>query len=223
MGIFDNWKYRILLLALIVLLALYPIMGSLNNGRILYDIILTVAFFASVPAIFADRRLRVAAVVLGIPTLIGIWTGYALGDVPYLPLLIGFHLLATLFFALTVVVLLRGIYRETDVSADGVSGAFCGYLLLGVLFGHIYCLVAATNPSAFNGIEATLHSVRNGGRQHFLLTYFSFTTLTTVGYGDITPASDTARSLAATEAITGQFYLAVLVAELIGKRVSKAM
>jgi hypothetical protein len=60
-------------------------------------------------------------------------------------------------------------------------------------------------------------------RDHLMLTYFSFVTLTSVGYGDITPGSRTVRSLAVLEAIIGQFYIAVLIGELIGKRVSQAV
>jgi hypothetical protein len=59
------------------------------------------------------------------------------------------------------------------------------------------------------------------GRQRSVLTYFSFITLTTLGYGDITPGSGAARGLAMVEAIMGQFYIAVLVAELVGRRVSQ--
>jgi hypothetical protein len=58
---------------------------------------------------------------------------------------------------------------------------------------------------------------------HFQLTYFSFVTLTTVGYGDITPAREGPRGLAVVEAMVGQFYVAVLLGELIGKRVSHAL
>jgi len=61
-----------------------------------------------------------------------------------------------------------------------------------------------------------------GAEVHFQLSYFSFITLTTVGYGDITPTGNPVRSPSVAEAVTGQFYLAVLVAELIGKRVAQA-
>jgi hypothetical protein len=60
-------------------------------------------------------------------------------------------------------------------------------------------------------------------RQHFVLTYFSFTTLTSLGYGDITPSSDAARSLAVLESLFGQFFIAILIGELIGKRVSQVI
>jgi hypothetical protein len=73
-------------------------------------------------------------------------------------------------------------------------------------------------PGSFGGLPPAA----GGPHAHFLLTYFSFVTLTTVGYGDITPAGDTARALAMIEAVAGQFYLAVLIAELVGKRLAQA-
>jgi hypothetical protein len=99
-----------------------------------------------------------------------------------------------------------------------VLGAFCGYLLLGVLFGHLYCIMEYSTPGSFEGRGLVPQLLPAGGRLHYILTYFSMITLTTLGYGDIVPATDAARGLSAVEAITGQFYIAVLIAELIGRR-----
>jgi hypothetical protein len=79
-----------------------------------------------------------------------------------------------------------------------------GYLLLGLAFGHLYCLLEAVAPGSFRLREDLAAPVHDPGRRQFLLTYFSLVTLTTVGYGDITPGSDPARGLAAVEAVLGQ-------------------
>ena len=102
---------------------------------------------------------------------------------------------------------------------DVVAGALCGYLLIGVAFGHFYSLAELRIPGSFNGVDPHLSKPQS----HLALTYFSFATLTTVGYGDITPARPTVRSMAAAEAVIGQFYLAVLVADLVGKRIAQAL
>jgi hypothetical protein len=91
-----------------------------------------------------------------------------------------------------------------------------------VLFGHGYSLVEALAPGSFRGGDFVT-GPPDPGRVHLTLTYFSFVTLTTVGYGDVAPAAGLARGLANVEAIVGQFYLAVLVADLIGKRVAQAL
>ena len=163
---------------------------------------------------------RVIATLLGIPTLVGLWTGFFLPGVARVPLAVTFHLVAALFFGFTIGVILRDIHREKGVAADSVYGAFCGYLLAGLAFGNLFNVVELLAPGSFRGEDITPQM--SDDRRHFRLTYFSFITLATVGYGDITPGNDAARGLAAVEAIVGQFYIAVLVAELIGKRVSQA-
>src|SRR5262249_16444355 len=148
---------------------------------------------------------------------------YVLPGLPRIPLLVGFHLVAALLFGFTVATILRAIHKEASVSADAIYGALCGYLLVGAAFGHLYCLTEALNPGSFRGSEQFSTQLEMDDRHHFMLIYFSFVTLTSVGYGDITPGSGIVRSLAVVEAMMGQFYIAVLIGELIGKRVSQAV
>jgi hypothetical protein len=78
-------------------------------------------------------------------------------------------------------------------------------------------------PDAFRGSEALLLRLRAGARRYYLLSYFRFITLTTVGYWDLTPAAETSQGLVVLEAITGQFFLAVLLAELLGERAAQML
>jgi hypothetical protein len=128
-----------------------------------------------------------------------------------------------IYLSFSVGVLLWSINREETVTAESVYGAFCGYLLIGVVFGHFYCIVDEIAPHAYVGAATVRPDFENRMERRYLLTYYSFITLTTVGYGDIAPANNFARSLAIIEAIVGQFYMAVLIAELIGKRVAHAL
>jgi voltage-gated potassium channel Kch len=86
------------------------------------------------------------------------------------------------------------------------------------VFGHLYCFFETAVPGSFEGHGTIPERLPQGERLFFLLGYFSMVTLTTVGYGDIIPATDAVRGLAAVEAVAGQFYIAVLIAELIGRR-----
>jgi hypothetical protein len=221
MRLLTERKYGALLLSLLVLLIFFPLLGGAPVTRLLFHLIFSFVFVAAIVTVFPNHRLRGVAAVLGIPTMVGLWTGYLLPDVPRLPVAVGFHILAAVFFCFTIGVILWSIHREKGVSADSVYGGFSGYLLAGLAFGHLFNMLELLEPGSFRGDEFT--PALTDARRHFLLTYFSFVTLTTVGYGDITPGSDTARSLAVVEAIVGQFYIAVLVAELIGKRVSAAV
>jgi hypothetical protein len=168
--------------------------------------------------VLAEGRLRVLGLVLGGPAVLGAWAGYTLPESPR-GAEVGFHLSAVLFQSLVVVVVIGGVYREKRVTAEGIFGALCAYLLIGIAFGHVYCLTEAAQPGSFAGIP----SDADGGQRHFLLNYFSFVTLTTVGYGDVTPLGGPARSLAVVEAVAGQVYLTVLIADLVGKRVSQTL
>jgi hypothetical protein len=216
-------RFLALLVTLILLLVLYPVLRGLAGTRLLFDALLTLVFLATFPVVFAERQLRLPALLLGVPTVVGAWTGYALPGLPRPPLVAGFHLLAALFLALAVLSILRGIFRGGTVTAESIYGALCGYVLVGVAFGDLYCLLETINPGSFHGSEGLASQLQDEEGCHFLLTYFSLVTLTTLGYGQIAPASDAARGLAVVEAILGQFYIGVLIAELISLRVSQAV
>jgi voltage-gated potassium channel len=211
-------KYLLLLLALILLLLLHPLLSATSPQRLVYDVLLSLVFLSALGVLFSRRGRRLVAFLVGVPTLFGLWCGYVLPGLPRQPVAIGFHASAALFLAIVVAAIAREIGGEEKVSRDAVLGAFCGYLLLGVMFGHVYCILEYSTPGSFEGRGLVPHLLPPGGRLHYMLTYFSLITLTTLGYGDIVPATDAARGLSAVEAITGQFYIAVLIAELIGRR-----
>ena len=190
MDILKGRKYLALLLTLILLILLFPIFRAAEGARVLLDVVFTFVFVSAWLAVFRDARLRVIAAVLGIPTLIGLWTGYFLPGIPHLPLTIAFHALSTLFFTFMIAVILRDVYREEGVTADSIYGAFCGYLLVGLAFGNLFTITELLVPGSFRG-DVEFSRQMPDAHRHFLLTYFSFITLATVGYGDILPGSDT--------------------------------
>jgi hypothetical protein len=153
--------------------------------------------------------------------LIGLWTSDKLPGLARVPVAVGFHFCAVAFLVYTVATILRDIAREGPVSRDSIFGAFCGYVLVALAFGHLYCLLEAIAPGSFVGRGLIPQQLPSGDRLLYLLNYFTIVTLTTVGFGDVAPASDAARGLSAVEAIAGQFYIAVLIAELIGRRLSR--
>jgi hypothetical protein len=216
-------RFLTLLLALGMLLIVHPLLRSAFSTNVLLDVLLTIVFLAAFLSLFSQSRFRLLAVVLAVPTLVGAWIHYVLPGLPRLPLLVGFHLVAALFLGFTVATILRAIHEGKGVSLDAIYGAFCGYVLVGLAFGHLYCLTESLNPGSFQVDEQLSSQLQVDDRRYSTFVYFSLATLTTVGYGDITPGSGTARSLAVVEAIIGQFYIAGLIGALIGKRVSQAM
>ena len=102
-----------------------------------------------------------------------------------------------------------------NVDANRIAGAVCVYILLGYVWSVLYLLVALAASDAFAGVDAG--NIPDLSSQ---LTYFSFVTLTTLGYGDISPLTPIAQSLTYLEAIIGQLYVAILIAGLVGAHLS---
>ncbi|HPF70727.1 MAG TPA: potassium channel family protein, partial [Candidatus Krumholzibacteria bacterium] len=114
---------------------------------------------------------------------------------------------------LTIIrLMLQRIVRAPAVTLDEIALALCTYVLLGMLWMLFYVPLAADDPTRHFAF-ATPPAADD---VNFALTYFSYVTLTTLGYGDITPISPLARSLAILEALTGVLFLAVLISRLVG-------
>lgn len=123
--------------------------------------------------------------------------------------------LLLIFFLWTTWMAGRQVLFTGTIDSHKIVGAVCIYLLLGLIWALLYLFIAEVVPDAFNGLEQGPWYVNFAE-----LSYYSFVTLTTLGYGDITPAVPVARFLAYTQATTGVLYIAILVASLIGARFS---
>jgi len=126
------------------------------------------------------------------------------------------HLLLLLCFLVWMTWLaVRQVLFTGSITSNDIVGAICIYMLLGLIWAILYLLLALTTPGAFNGLPQA------PWLDNFAAAvYFSFVTITTLGYGDISPALPVARFLVIMEAIVGVFYMAILVASLIGVRMS---
>ncbi|MCS5637506.1 MAG: ion channel [Myxococcota bacterium] len=126
--------------------------------------------------------------------------------------------LGVLYWAFTAFLILRRILVHTnEVSSDTINGAICVYLLMGLGWAHGYALLEALDPGSFEleGPAALAPGVH--AFEHFI--GFSFITLTTVGYGNMIPLTARAEAVAVAEAISGQLYLAVLLARLVAMEI----
>lgn len=119
------------------------------------------------------------------------------------------------FLALASYNALRQVAIGNEINPNRIIGAICIYLMLGIMWGGAYAMVEYLRPDSFSG-SADVLSPGLGPDW----VYYSFVTITTLGYGDITPLTPTARALSVAEAITGQFYIAVLVAGLVSAYIS---
>lgn len=127
-----------------------------------------------------------------------------------------------IFFVYVLLIVGRAVFQASVIDGNILCGAACIYLLIGVLFGFAYSLIEAAFPGSFHIADFDTHTHLNS---HELnpgwMIYFSFSTLTTVCFGDMLPASELTRSFAALEAVTGQMSLVVMIARLVGLHVAQ--
>ena len=116
-------------------------------------------------------------------------------------------IVCVLLFCTTI---LTHVFKKGPITFHRIQGAVAAYLLLGLAWAYAYQLIAYADPGAFSGAVTASIGFSSW-------TYFSFVTLATLGYGDISPVHPVARSLATSEAITGQLYLAILIARLVSQ------
>jgi ion channel len=206
-----------LLMALLALLLLYPFFASRVMAHVLWDICSSAILLLGIYAISHVRRHVAIAAVLGLIVLGTRWSGYVIDNDGLLLVNYG---LGVIFFTFTACLLLADVLRKGAVTADKIYGALCVYLLIGLTWGFMFLTLEGVQPGSFLLGQARLSGIE---KDPAALVYFSFVTLSTVGYGDITPLSPPARAFAFMEAIIGQIYLAVLVARLVGLHIASSM
>jgi voltage-gated potassium channel len=118
------------------------------------------------------------------------------------------------FLLISIFCTFKQVVFDTEISTNRLVGAVCIYLLLGVIWAVAYSILEMTFPGSFQGF---LPLEDREWDSEWL--YLSFVTMTTLGYGDISPVSAIARALAYIQAIFGQFYIAILVAGLVGAHI----
>ena len=132
------------------------------------------------------------------------------------PALFDLSITLVFFLAVALTASSRVLLQGGEVDRNKIIGAIAIYLLLGLIWSTVYLILLEVSPTAFNGMEH-LAWEDNFSRS----TYFSYVTLTTLGYGDISPAEPLSRVLVYLEAMVGTFYMAIVIASLIGARKSK--
>jgi hypothetical protein len=210
----SKGRFLSLLITLLLYLVLVPFFAKLFTLRLLADIFMTAILLVGIYATGRKKRHLVVAMLLGLPLFLSNWSTYFVKSA----LLVSIGTVAgSLFFAYMIFILLSFLFRENEVTAEVIYAAIVGYLFLGLLWTFVYRLMFSIDPSSF---QVTLNQTRNSYR---IFIYFSFVTLTTLGYGDITPLSDQACALTVLEAVVGQLYLAVMIARLVGIHISQSV
>ena len=207
-------RFLSLLIFIIAMIIVGPLVEEFIQLRILMDILWSAIFISAVYAVSQKKHHILIGVLLALPMLGSIWAKYF---VELKALVVVGSLCGAAFMLFIIIQMLIFIYSFREVTRDLIVGAAVVYLLMALMWMFIFVVVETLHPGSFNipegpNMEAT---------RYFL--YYSFVTLTTLGYGDITPATGLARSLCILEAVIGQLYLVVQVAWLVGVHVSQSM
>lgn len=205
--------FRNLLFFLLLYIVGSPFLQPYPSLAVLAHISLTMSLFAAVYAVHKQQHQRSFAIALLLPLLILYWLGIY-DIIPFSRL--GAKLLFAVYYGLLIYSFVIQITRATRVTTNVLYATFSIYLILGLFWGSLYSLLNELIPGAFSG--ALLENMP--GNSTHIFNYFSFVTLTTLGYGDITPQTIGAASFCQMEAIFGQFFTAVVVAWLVGMFVS---
>jgi len=209
----NNFVYLTISLVILLLVAALVDQFPIPLGQHLVQA-LTVVTLASGVVGLQNSRLHVRTrlgMIAGVIVIVSLGAILDLSGLHYthLLILISFYSWATWLAA-------RQVLFTGPIDANKIVGAICIYLLMGLIWALCYLLIAQAIPGAFNGLEQ-LPWYENFAD----VSYYSYVTLTTLGYGDISPVAPLARFLVYMEAIVGVFYMAILVASLIGISTSK--
>ena len=208
--------------ASLLLAVAQPLASGLLGEQGSSDVFFSLLIVAVLLLVFEEREHRRIAISLGLAAFVGVWVSRGLDGPAGRMLLVGAQLVAACLFAFALYGILRAILVR-QASGDAIFGAVCGYLLLGIIWSLLYSAVETAFPGSFNVPSPRDAAVMAARADRGTLSYYSFITLATVGYGDVTPTTPLTRTLAWMEAIAGQFYLAILVAGLVGFKVTQAM
>ena len=203
------------LATLILNILMSPFVDRLSAGFLIETILITLVLLSALLSIAGGGRALVG-VVLATPAVIGEWLNFLWPD---LSIYVMTRAAGLLFISFIVVQLLRFIVYAPRVDSQVLCAAVAGYLLAGLAWSLAYNLLGRVDPNSF---VFALSSKSDQSMNGFGSLYFSFITLSTVGYGDIVPVSDVARMLAMVEAMFGMFYGSLLIARLVSLYSSKS-
>ena len=203
----EDKSLSVMLLLLIAFsFVLPPLAGSSARRGITSEVVFSLLLISGMGSVWNDGRLASRFVaVIGFGALCVNWLGRLDSLAEFATWHSGANLVALASLALVV---LAKVLRSGTITSHRITGAVAVYLLLGLAWSNAYEWTELLHPGSFGGMAS-------GEFQRPSWIYYSFVTLTTMGYGDITPVHPVARSLAIAEALTGQLYIAILISRLV--------
>ena len=211
--ILGSTKYKMFnfMVSIVLLLILSAVLQGVNYGYYVLNISSNIVFLLGVYAIGKNKRTIILLLILGLPWVFSDWFFTSSTQSIFASIL---------YFFVVTSILLSHILKAKDVTPDTLYGAVCVYLLLGLLWMTLYGCIEYFYPGAVFVSDNLMDPAHISTNE---LIYYSYTTLSTLGYGDITSTTPLGRVLSVLEAIAGQLFIAVLIARLVSLYTAKAL
>ncbi len=205
-------RFLLLFMAIVLSIALRPFLEGSLGALTLSGVFFSLVLITCIYSVSETRGHFLFTLIIGLPSILVLWLGI-LWHAPSLQI-IG-AILLVIFWACTIMLIIFHLFRVKEVMADTILGAACTYFLIGFAWGSIFFVLESCSPGSFS-----FPRPRSIGFSDFF--YYSFVTLATVGFGDITPVSNPARSLTILEAVLGQLFMTTMIAILVGTYLSRS-
>ncbi|MHC5007869.1 MAG: potassium channel family protein [Planctomycetota bacterium] len=222
------YRFTVLLSMLVVLIVGSPILEALEPSGLpkLAESVTSGLFFvmllSAVNAV-SKRGIVMVVMLLLVVVLVVLWTVNQFVDSKWIAVVTEAD--SAILLGFTITVMFRHLFATDRVTWNTIAASLCIYLLMIVLWAEFYAIVALLDRSAFK-LPTEYVSVgafkEFAGQGSAIALYYSMVTMTTLGYGDIVPVAPPARALAGIQAVTGQLYIAVLVARLVGLHIAQS-
>lgn len=226
---FLQRRHTTLLVAIVILFAVRPLIGEGQTAPIVFSAALIVLMLVALYTVQIDelvgerellqRQKRRRGMLAWVLAAVAVGERVAVVSSPTRKLSLVGSVCWLFFFGFVTWSQFRSLLKQKEITSESISLSISVYLLLAFCWGLLYIVIFEFQPEAFNLGPAAAAA---GAQPPFpVLIYFSLTTLSTIGFGDITPLTLQSRYAAVAEGITGQFYLAILVARLVGMQMSQ--
>ncbi len=210
---FFKEKFTILLGLLLIYVVATPFFAQVINESFFLDIIFSAVMVSAILTLSREKKSRFVVILLVLPCLVLLWLH--LPDNSAEILLAGTALQAVFnFFMVFIIVWL--VFQAPVITRDILSASIVAYLFVALFFAKSFLVLEILSPGSFSISSDRIMTDPS------VMKYFSFVTLTTLGYGDVVPISDQAKTMAISEALIGQIYLTVLIARLVGVYASRS-
>src|SRR5262245_48087374 len=215
-------KHAMLLAALIVVVLVESFGHRQVLGPVLSDVVIVTMLLLVFLIVFERRVNRLVAFLAWATVVVVDGAHYLLPGYPETPLQLIYHSAVLLLVGFATLVILRNIFEQRVVRVDDVLGAVCGYLLAAVAWSNLFMLIEIFSPGSFSAGPGFGIGGDTWPGRIAVLHYVSFGSLTGLGSGEVVPVRPPVTVLTTLEAVFGQFYIAVVVAQLVGARLSQA-